>query len=93
MTSTALYQKARDLDALADDVETSIDIAWGVARSPEWECSNADDVRDALEQWRNAARSSARNLREEASRVRGEATRAFQREEDAREDARANPPR
>lgn len=91
MTSADLYAKARDLDALADDVETCVDVAWGVPRSPEWECANADDVRGALDQWRTAARSSARNLREEASRVRGEAGRAAEREQDQR-DARANQP-
>ena len=83
MTSTELYAKARDLEALADDVEVSVDAAWVVARSPEWECANATDVRGALDQWRSAARSSARNLRDEASRVRGEARKAEDKEQEA----------
>ncbi|GEK20194.1 hypothetical protein [Cellulomonas xylanilytica] len=92
MTSEDLYAKARDLDALAADVETCVDVAWGVPRTPEWDCANANDVRGALDQWRSAARTSAGNLREEASRVRGEAGRAAQREQDAR-DAQNTVPR
>lgn len=88
MTSAELYAKARDLDALADDVEVCVDAAWAVARSPEWECDNARDVRSALDGWRTAAQSAARNLRDEASRVRNEARRAADREDDEREAAR-----
>ncbi|WP_034620864.1 hypothetical protein [Cellulomonas sp. URHE0023] len=82
MTSTELYAKAKALDDLADDVESCIDPARTVASSPHWECDNATDVRDALRHWRTAAHSAARNLRDEASRVRGEARRAADREDD-----------
>lgn len=88
MSSTELYAKATDLEALAADVEVCVDAAKAVASSPDWECANATDVRGALAQWRSAAQGAAANLREEAARVRGEARRAADREEDEREASR-----
>ncbi|MDC7120348.1 hypothetical protein OMK64_02230 [Cellulomonas fimi] len=88
MTSTELFAKAQALDALAADVEIAIDPAKSIADSPDWECANATDVRGALNGWRSAAQSAARNLRDEASRVRGEARRAEEREEQEERDAR-----
>ncbi|MDM7830648.1 hypothetical protein [Cellulomonas edaphi] len=85
MTSVELYAKAHHLDALADDVEVCVDTAITVSSSENWECENAHDVRDALKHWRSAARSAARNLRDEAARVRGEARRAADHEKEARE--------
>lgn len=89
MGSAELFEKARQLDALADDVEVCVDTAKQVAASPEWECDNASDVRGAIGTWRSKAHAAARNLRDEASRVRGEARRAQTREREAREDARS----
>ncbi|WP_019135428.1 hypothetical protein [Cellulomonas massiliensis] len=86
MGSAELFEKARQLDALADDVEVVVDTAAKVAASPDWECDNATDVRGALGGWKGKARSAAANLRAEASRVRGDARRAEQREEAAREE-------
>lgn len=90
MSSTDLYAKAAALETLATDVESCVDVAKAVADSPEWECSNATDVRGSLGVWRTAAQTAAANLRGEASRVRGEARRAADREEDAREASRRN---
>jgi len=84
MTSAELYAKARDLEALADDVEDCVDTARTVASSESWDCDNARDVRDAIAHWRTKAHGAARNLRDEAARVRGDARRAADREEDAR---------
>ncbi|ROS22932.1 hypothetical protein [Cellulomonas sp. PhB150] len=86
MTSTELYAKAHDLETLANDVEGCVDPAKTVASSPDWDCDNATDVRDALKHWRSAAQNAARNLRDEAARVRGEARKAENREDEAREE-------
>jgi len=89
MTSADLYEKARLLDALAADVEDCVDPAKTVASSPDWDCANADDVRSALSHWRGKAHGAARNLRDEAARVRSQAHKAADREEEQREqDAR-----
>lgn len=92
MESTELFERARLLDALADDVETCVDTARQVASTPEWECANADDVRGALDLWRGRARTGAENLRAEASRVRGDARRAAEREQEAQEQRAGSAP-
>ncbi|TQL01846.1 hypothetical protein [Cellulomonas sp. SLBN-39] len=90
MTSESLYERARALEVLADDVEGVLDTTRSVVTTPDWECDNATDVREAVTHWRAAAQTAARNLRAQAGDVRGEARRAADREQ-AERDARHQP--
>jgi hypothetical protein len=61
--------RARQLRALAGDIETVADAALKAARSSEWECPNADDVRGKLGTYQTKARSAAADLRAEADKA------------------------
>lgn len=78
--STQLLQRARKLSALADQVETVMDLANTCASSPAWECPNATDVRGTIAHYRRAASSAAAAMRQEAATARADA-RAAEREE------------
>ena len=81
MTSAELMARARQIELLAEEVDGCVDPSWSIARSPDWRCAHADQVRGDLDRWRAAARSSARGLREEASLLRAQARRAAEREQ------------
>ncbi|WP_028045928.1 hypothetical protein [Cellulomonas sp. URHE0023] len=68
-------RRAAKLRALADRVETALDDTLRVARSEQWACANADDVRGRLTSYQGTARAAARNLREEALSADNDARR------------------
>ncbi|GAA5164318.1 hypothetical protein [Ornithinimicrobium tianjinense] len=80
MTSEQLFARARQLETLADDVETVLDGVSATAASPLWDCPHADDVRGQVWTYRNAAQAAARDLRHRAGRVRADAWAAQARE-------------
>lgn len=90
MTSEQLFARARQLETLADDVESVLDGVSTTAASPLWDCRHADDVRGQVRAHRRVAQAAARDLRDRAGRVRADAWAAQARE---RELAAAGVPR
>jgi hypothetical protein len=72
-TSDELFEKARLLRALADDIETSCDAAHSAAQGSSWDCDNATEVRGAIAGFRGAAGRAAQGIRERASTVAAQA--------------------
>lgn len=91
-TSEELYEKARKLDALAEDVDTCVDGAKRAATGSSWHCDNATEVRGKLDTYQSSARTAADGIRDEARTVRHQAHAAAEREAaDARADAADHP--
>ncbi|HEX7717073.1 MAG TPA: hypothetical protein VF416_07280 [Marmoricola sp.] len=68
-TSDELFEKARLLRALADDIEVCCDAAHTAAQGPTWDCDNATEVRAAVDGFRGAAGRAAHGIRAHASTV------------------------
>ncbi|MGY2876648.1 hypothetical protein ACVW00_003838 [Marmoricola sp. URHA0025 HA25] len=68
-TSEELFEKARLLRALAQDIETSCDAANTAAQGSTWDCDNATEVRGAISGFKGAAGRAAQGIRERASTI------------------------
>ena len=68
-TSDELFEKARLLRALADDIEVCCDAAQAAAQGTTWDCDNATEVRGAITGFKGAAGRAAHGIREHASTV------------------------
>jgi hypothetical protein len=68
-TSEELFEKARLLRALADDIEVCCDAARTAAQGPTWDCDNATEVRGAISGFKGAAGRAAHGIREHAATV------------------------
>jgi len=68
-TSDELFEKARLLRALADDIEVCCDAANSAAQGPTWDCDNATEVRGAIKGFKGAAGRAADGIRSLASTV------------------------
>ena len=68
-TSDELFEKARLLRALADDVESCCDAADRAAQGSTWDCDNATEVRGAIRGFKGAAGRAARGIRDHAATV------------------------
>ena len=68
-TSDELYEKARLLRALADDIEVSCDAADTAAAGSTWDCDNATEVRGAINGFKGAAGRAAEGIRSRADTV------------------------
>ena len=68
-TSDELFEKARLLRALADDLEVCCDAANTAAQGSTWDCDNATEVRGAIRGFRGAAVRAAHAIREQAQTV------------------------
>lgn len=82
-TSDELYAKARQLDALADDVDTCVDPAKNAAAGSTWHCDNATEVRGQLGTYQHSAHHAANGIRHHAGEVRKQAHAAAEREKAA----------
>ncbi|HEX2896355.1 MAG TPA: hypothetical protein VHO29_20295 [Marmoricola sp.] len=87
-TSDELFEKARLLRALADDIEVCCNAAHTAAQGSTWDCDHATEVRGAITGFRSAAGRAADGIRRHATTVSQQA-RDTQAEELA--DARRNP--
>jgi hypothetical protein len=87
-TSDELFEKARLLRALADDIEVCCDAANTAAQGSTWDCDNATEVRGAIHGFRGAAGRAAHGIREHAHTVTQQA-RAKQADEIAAANAAA----
>lgn len=74
--SDDLFQKARMLRALADDIEVCCDASNTAASGATWDCDNATEVRGAIRGYRGAAQNAATNIRGEATKVTHQAETA-----------------
>ncbi|RLV47847.1 hypothetical protein D9V37_17155 [Nocardioides mangrovicus] len=79
--SDDLFQKARLLRALASDIEVCCDAANTAAAGSTWDCDNATEVRGAIKGYRGAAQRAAEGIREEATKVEGQARAAEKTEQ------------
>jgi hypothetical protein len=68
-TSDELFEKARLLRALADDIEVCCDAANAAAQGSTWDCDNATEVRGAITGFKGAAGRAAQGIRERANTV------------------------
>lgn len=68
-TSDELFEKARLLRALADDLEVCCDAANTAAQVSTWDCDHATEVRGAIRGFRGAAGRAAHAIREQAHTV------------------------
>lgn len=68
-TSEELFEKARLLRALADDIEVCCDAANTAAQGSTWDCDNATEVRGAITGFKGAAGRAAQGIRERAATV------------------------
>jgi hypothetical protein len=84
-TSDELFEKARLLRALADDIEVCCDAADRAAQGSTWDCDNATEVRGAINGFKGAAGRAAQGIREHAATVSRQA-----RDKQADEVAAAN---
>jgi len=67
--SDELFEKARLLRALADDIEISCDAASSAAQGSTWDCDNASEVRGAIAGFKGAAGRAAQGIRDRAATV------------------------
>ena len=72
-TSDELFEKARLLRALADDIEVCCDAANSAAQGSTWDCDNATEVRGAIRGFKGAAGRAAQGIRDHASSVAAQA--------------------
>ena len=68
-TSDELFEKARLLRALADDLEVCCDAANKAAQGSTWDCDNATEVRGAITGFKGAAGRAAQGIRDRAATV------------------------
>jgi len=68
-TSDELFEKARLLRALADDIEVCCDAASTAAGGSTWDCDNATEVRGAITGFKGAAGRAASGIRSHAATV------------------------
>ena len=68
-TSDELFEKARLLRALANDIEVCCDAANTAAQGSTWDCDNATEVRGAITGFKGAASRAATGIRERADTV------------------------
>ena len=68
-TSDELFEKARLLRALADDIEVCCDAAVTAAQGSTWDCDNATEVRGAVRGFKGAAGRAAQGIRDHARSV------------------------
>lgn len=68
-TSDELFEKARLLRALADDIEVCCDAANTAAQGSTWDCDNATEVRGAITGFKGAAGRAATGIRQHATTV------------------------
>lgn len=68
-TSDELFEKARLLRALADDIEVCCDAANTAAAGSTWDCDNATEVRGAITGFKGAAGRAAQGIRDHAATV------------------------
>jgi hypothetical protein len=68
-TSDELFENARLLRALADDIEGCCDAANTAAHGSTWDCDNATEVRGAISGFKGAASRAAHGIREHARTV------------------------
>jgi hypothetical protein len=68
-TSDELFEKARLLRALADDIEVCCDAAHKAAQGSTWDCDNATEVRGAISGFKGAAGRAAHGIRAHANTV------------------------
>ena len=68
-TSDELFEKARLLRALADDIEVCCDASNTAAQGSTWDCDNATEVRGAITGFKGAAGRAAQGIRARASTV------------------------
>ena len=68
-TSDELFEKARLLRALADDIEVCCDAAHTAAGGSTWDCDNATEVRGAITGFKGAAGRAASGIRSHADTV------------------------
>jgi len=68
-TSDELFEKARLLRALADDIEVCCDASNNAAQGSTWDCDNATEVRGAITGFKGAAGRAAQGIRARASTV------------------------
>jgi hypothetical protein len=90
-TSDELFEKARLLRALADDLEGCCDAAHTAAQGSGWDCDNATEVRGAITGFKGAAGRAAQGIRAQASTVSQQA-RDRQADELAAASARQHDP-
>jgi len=90
-TSDELFEKARLLRALADDVEVCCDAANTAAAGSTWDCDNATEVRGAIHGFKGAAGRAAHGIRQHAHTVSQQA-HAAQADEAAAAAARRHDP-
>ena len=90
-TSDELFEKARLLRALADDVEVCCDAANAAAQGATWDCDNATEVRGAIRGFKGAASRAADGIRQRAAAVSRQA-RDAQADELAAANARHHDP-
>jgi len=72
-TSDELFEKARLMRALADDIEVCCDTANTAAQGSTWDCDNATEVRGAITGFKGAAGRAAAGIRERANTVSAQA--------------------
>jgi hypothetical protein len=84
-TSDELFERARLLRALADDLEVCCDAADRAAQGATWDCDNASEVRGVIRGFKGAAGRAATCIREHAHTVAQQA-----RDEEADESAGAD---
>ena len=72
-TSDELFEKARLLRALADDIEVCCDAASSAAQGSTWDCDNATEVRGAISGFKGAAGRAAQGIRDRAHTVAAQA--------------------
>ena len=68
-TSDELFEKARLLRALADDIEVCCDSANSAAQASTWDCDNATEVRGGIHGFKGAAGRAAQGIRDHAAVV------------------------
>jgi hypothetical protein len=68
-TSDELFEQARLLRALADDIEVCCDAANTAAQGSTWDCDNATEVRGGITGFKGAAGRAAQGIREHANTV------------------------
>jgi hypothetical protein len=68
-TSDELFEKARLLRALADDIEVCCDAANTAAEGSTWDCDNATEVRGAIKVFKGAVGRAAQGIRSHAATV------------------------
>ena len=72
-TSDELFEKARLLRALADDIAKTCAAADTATQGSTWDCDNATEVRGAIRGFKGAAGRAADGIRSRAATVAAQA--------------------